>query len=111
MPGRNSPCPCGSGLKYKRCCVQGYTRDDVAGAYEALAIVRKDAPASLIEAALHASQQDIRVRGLSLLVREAEKQGAGVAELLGDAIEDEAADVRREALRTLWALRKDDSPR
>ena len=36
MPGRNSPCPCGSGLKYKRCCVQGYTRDDVAGAYEAL---------------------------------------------------------------------------
>ncbi len=37
MPGRNSPCPCGSGLKYKRCCVQGYTRDDVAGAYEALA--------------------------------------------------------------------------
>lgn len=36
MPGRNSPCPCGSGLKYKRCCVQGYTRHDVAGAYEAL---------------------------------------------------------------------------
>lgn len=19
-PGRNAPCPCGSGLKYKRCC-------------------------------------------------------------------------------------------
>jgi len=21
--GRNAPCPCGSGLKYKRCCVSG----------------------------------------------------------------------------------------
>jgi uncharacterized protein len=20
-PGRNSPCPCGSGLKYKKCCM------------------------------------------------------------------------------------------
>lgn len=20
-PGRNSPCPCGSGLKYKKCCL------------------------------------------------------------------------------------------
>ena len=37
VPGRNSPCPCGSGLKYKRCCVLGYTRDDVAAAYQVLA--------------------------------------------------------------------------
>jgi SEC-C motif len=22
-PGRNSPCPCGSGIKYKRCCADG----------------------------------------------------------------------------------------
>ena len=21
-PGRNDPCPCGSGLKYKKCCIQ-----------------------------------------------------------------------------------------
>jgi uncharacterized protein YecA (UPF0149 family) len=21
-PGRNEPCPCGSGKKYKRCCMQ-----------------------------------------------------------------------------------------
>ncbi|MCH7533654.1 MAG: zinc-dependent peptidase, partial [Gemmatimonadetes bacterium] len=21
--GRNSPCPCGSGVKYKRCCLRG----------------------------------------------------------------------------------------
>jgi transposase-like protein len=25
-PGRNSPCPCGSGLKYKRCCASGAQR-------------------------------------------------------------------------------------
>lgn len=79
-----------------------------SGAYEALGVVQKDTPVALIEAALHASQQDIRVRALSLLVREAEKKTAGVAALLEDAIEDEAADVRREALRTLWALRKDE---
>lgn len=23
MPGRNEPCPCGSGKKYKRCCGAG----------------------------------------------------------------------------------------
>ncbi|MCB0076247.1 MAG: SEC-C domain-containing protein [Anaerolineales bacterium] len=22
-PGRNEPCPCGSGRKYKRCCQEG----------------------------------------------------------------------------------------
>ncbi len=82
--------------------------DARAAAYEALAMVHGDAPAALIEAALRASQQDIRVRGLSLLLEEAERPGANVAGLLEDAIEDEAADVRREALRTLWALRKDD---
>lgn len=23
--GRNTPCPCGSGLKYKKCCIDGRT--------------------------------------------------------------------------------------
>lgn len=82
--------------------------DARSAAYEALAIVHKDEPAALIEAALRSSQQDIRVRGLSLLLREAEKSGAAVAGLLEDAIEDESAEVRREAMRTLWALRKGD---
>lgn len=33
-PGRNDPCPCGSGLKFKRCCltkreaVPGYSREE-----------------------------------------------------------------------------------
>lgn len=34
--GRNTPCPCGSKLKYKRCCAQGFTREDVACGLEAL---------------------------------------------------------------------------
>ncbi|MFO0589185.1 MAG: HEAT repeat domain-containing protein [Polyangiaceae bacterium] len=79
-----------------------------AAAYDALGLVRKDAPIALIDAALRASQQDVRVRGLALLLREAEKQTPGAADLLGDAIEDEAADVRSEALRTLWVLQKNE---
>ena len=35
-PGRNTPCPCGSGLKYKRCCAQGFTDEDVERGLEAL---------------------------------------------------------------------------
>jgi SWIM/SEC-C metal-binding protein len=26
QPGRNDPCPCGSGKKYKRCCGSGHSR-------------------------------------------------------------------------------------
>src|SRR5262249_31405809 len=39
-----------------------------AAAYDALALVHKGAPAALIDIALRASQQDIRVRALSLLM-------------------------------------------
>ena len=35
-PGRNTPCLCGSGLKYKRCCAQGFTDDDLERAFQAL---------------------------------------------------------------------------
>lgn len=62
----------------------------------------ESAPLLVAEAALHSSQEDVRVRGLDILV----KQGKGNADaerLLGDAIEDEAAKVRGEAFRTLWA--------
>ena len=33
--GRNQPCPCGSGLKYKRCCIDRYSaarRDETMAA-------------------------------------------------------------------------------
>lgn len=33
-PGRNMPCPCGSGLKYKRCCDGGFTTADIQAAYK-----------------------------------------------------------------------------
>jgi len=32
LPTRNAPCPCGSGVKYKKCCLP---RDDVARAARA----------------------------------------------------------------------------
>lgn len=37
--GRNCPCPCGSGLKYKRCCL---AKDDAAPRY-----TREDREAAL----------------------------------------------------------------
>jgi ParB family chromosome partitioning protein len=60
----------------------------------------------LAETALRGSQEDIRVRALQILVRIG-APGSPVAaradELLGDALDDEAAKVRGEAFRTLWA--------
>lgn len=40
-PGRNDPCPCGSGRKFKKCCLTaavspGYTRDERASAFARL---------------------------------------------------------------------------
>ena len=32
QPGRNDPCPCGSGAKYKRCCLDRASQRDAAGA-------------------------------------------------------------------------------
>lgn len=29
-PGRNDPCPCGSGKKYKKCCLQAGETEDAA---------------------------------------------------------------------------------
>lgn len=30
-PGRNEPCPCGSGKKYKQCCGKGGGKSDAPG--------------------------------------------------------------------------------
>jgi tetratricopeptide (TPR) repeat protein len=42
--GRNDPCPCGSGQKYKRCCLP---RDDAAAVERARALEREQAAARL----------------------------------------------------------------
>jgi hypothetical protein len=43
--GRNDPCPCGSGQKYKRCCLP---RDEAAAVERARAHEREQAAATLI---------------------------------------------------------------
>jgi ParB family chromosome partitioning protein len=58
---------------------------------------------ALARAALHGSEEDIRVRGLDVLVKQGKKAGEVAETLLGDSLEDEAAKVRGEAFRTLWA--------
>lgn len=77
-----------------------------------LASDRADAGAlDLAELALGAASQDVRKRALQLLVefggsgkRSGNTELAGRAdELLGNALDDEAAQVRSEAFKTLWA--------
>ncbi len=58
---------------------------------------------ALARAALHGSEEDVRVRGLDVLVKQGHKAGEVAETLLGDSLEDEAAKVRGEAFRTLWA--------
>lgn len=36
--GRNQPCPCGSGLKYKRCCLKSM-RVEIQGLKERIAVL------------------------------------------------------------------------
>jgi hypothetical protein len=55
-PGRNQPCPCGSGRKVKRCCVQqrGPGEDDLAHAFLAIhartaALELSDLPDDVLE--------------------------------------------------------------
>jgi SEC-C motif len=73
-PGRNDPCPCGSGRKTKRCCGQtrGPSEDDLARAYVAQ-LARQTAPdlAGLPDRALdHLWEQLIDLPGVdySLLI-------------------------------------------
>jgi hypothetical protein len=50
-PGRNDPCHCGSGRKYKQCCLQ----KDEAAARDARAKAADEAPAPAVPAAAHAT--------------------------------------------------------
>ena len=47
-PGRNEPCPCGSGRKYKQCCLE---KDDaLASTARAAAAVEETAPSAVVAA-------------------------------------------------------------
>ncbi len=78
-------------------------------AYQALARLNEGQDVRLAEAALRASQEDIRVRGLGLLVKAGAK-AENASSLLADALEDEAPNVRAEALRALWAWHASNLP-
>jgi hypothetical protein len=44
-PGRNEPCHCGSGLKYKRCCLEKDEKEQAAARAKAAAEAPAPAPA------------------------------------------------------------------
>jgi hypothetical protein len=45
-PGRNDPCPCGSGSKYKKCCLEKDEAARVAAAASSAAAVASAGPAT-----------------------------------------------------------------
>jgi hypothetical protein len=68
--GRNDPCPCGSGQKYKRCCLP---RDEAAAVERARAHEREQAAATLIadddDGLDEASNRAVRTDNLHFLAR------------------------------------------
>jgi hypothetical protein len=80
-PGRNEPCPCGSGRKYKQCCLE----KDEAAERQALAKAAAEAPepssetsAERTRAPKHQTQQPWRAastRGFLHRVRTPRKVG------------------------------------
>lgn len=93
-PGRNDPCPCGSGNKYKRCCLQ----KDQAAESAALQVA---AEARAAEAARHDhSHHDCDFCGSSHLDDEDELTAAsnGVIDLVRAGKLDEAEKAARDLL-------------
>ena len=105
-PGRNDPCPCGSGRKTKRCCghQRGPSEDNLARAHVAL-LARQAAPdlAGLSDRALdHLADElmDLPALDLSLLVTLPRLIGPDL-ERLCEAIERDDPDWGWEALTTV----------
>jgi SEC-C motif len=94
-PGRNEPCPCGSGRKVKRCCGEqrGPTEQQLARAHVAL-LAREAAPdlAGLSDHALHDLWEgllDLPATDLSLLVTLPKLIGPDLQRLRGAIAEDD----------------------
>jgi hypothetical protein len=105
-PGRNEPCPCGSGRKVKRCCGEqrGPSEDQLARAHVA-ALTRQAIPdlAGLSDRALDhlwENLMDLPAVDLSLLVTLPQLIGPDL-QRLREAIEDDDPDWGWDALTTV----------
>ena len=87
---RNDPCPCGSGLKYKRCCLD----KDQAGAHASLAVQQA-------ERAAHQAQRRAEIADLVAAINGADELDAasnGVVDLIHAGRLDEAEQAARDLL-------------
>jgi len=113
QPGRNQPCPCGSGRKVKRCCGQrrGPSEDQLARAH--IALLGREAAADLAglsDRALHYLWEgllDLPATDLSLLVTLPKLIGPDL-QRLRDSIADDDPDWGWDALTTV--ARQIDTP-
>ena len=62
--GRNQPCPCGSGLKYKKCCIQ---KEAEAGAAKEVVQVSLNDEVVKIQQAAVEGRQEVRALGVFTL--------------------------------------------
>lgn len=74
--GRNDPCPCGSGRKYKRCC---FAADRASGAAEAEAVVPGD------RAVVHARDERLVLELAKYGGRRFGREAGGFVEVFADA--------------------------
>ena len=64
QPGRNDPCPCGSGNKYKKCCLE---KDDAArtAAAKATAAAAAAAPTPVVARDVPVAKPRVQPQGVS----------------------------------------------
>lgn len=62
--GRNQPCPCGSGLKYKKCCIQ---KEAEAGAAKEVVQVSLNDEVGKIQKAASEGRKEVRALGVFIL--------------------------------------------
>ena len=95
-PGRNDPCPCGSGKKYKKCCLT----NDEAAENERLVAERAER-----EERAAAKRQELRK------VREAITANFAASDLLDDDFGDELMDASNRVVDLIRAGKLDEADR
>ena len=78
--GRNDPCPCGSGKKYKKCCLEKSGREDAAPVVEPLRafIDRIDALSNQVPELLRAGRVEEAERAAQRLLAEYPDEPDGI---------------------------------